>query len=209
MEFCRRGDEAKAWASEAGGGASRPPICLSADATTQRSPPPGNLRIAGPLRRPSACASRHTKKPPRWGGFLRVPSWLPNGTCRRIRSGFVINLGEARKRLRPKKLEPPTIVKRLARAEEWQRQIDAGEVSHRAEISRREGVSRARVTQIMHLLKLHPSILDQVRGLTSDMPERQVTERKLRRLTPMTQAEQLRAARSLFCAVATHVVPTR
>ncbi len=120
---------------------------------------------------------------------------LPSGVCSgRILSGFVIDLGEARKRLRPKKLEPPTIVKRLAQAEEWQRQLDAGEVKHRAQISHREGVSRARVTQIMHLLKLHPAIQDYVRSLASDTPERLVTERKLRRLTKFGLERQLEIA---------------
>ena len=38
---------------------------------------------------------------------------------------------------------------RLARAHEWQRQLDAGEVVSRAAIARREQISRARVTQIL------------------------------------------------------------
>jgi hypothetical protein len=37
----------------------------------------------------------------------------------------------------------------LARAVEWQRQLAGGEVRSRAEIARREGLSRARVTQIL------------------------------------------------------------
>ena len=106
----------------------------------------------------------------------------------------MIDLCEARKRLRPKKLEPPMVVKRLAQAEEWQRQIEAGEVKHRAAISHREGVSRARVTQIMHLLKLHPRILDYVRNLGQDTPERLVTERKLASLVLLCPTEQLNRA---------------
>ncbi len=86
------------------------------------------------------------------------------------------------------------VVKRLAQAEEWQRQLDAGEVKHRAEISRREAVSRARVTQIMHLLKLHPAVQDYVRSLTPDTPERLVTERKLRQLAKLNYEQQLQVA---------------
>jgi hypothetical protein len=41
---------------------------------------------------------------------------------------------------------------RLERAREWKRQLDAGEISSRAAIARREGLSRARVTQLMNLL---------------------------------------------------------
>jgi hypothetical protein len=125
--------------------------------------------------------------------------WLPNtSSSTNFESGYVIDFDKARNRLRPKKLEPPTIVKRLALAEEWQRQLDAGEVKHRAEISHREGVSRARVTQIMHLLKLHPTIQDYVRSLTPDTPERIVTERKLRKLTKFDFERQLEVAQFML-----------
>src|SRR4051812_43386450 len=40
----------------------------------------------------------------------------------------------------------------LKRAVEWQRQLDTGQVRSRAAIARREGLTRARVTQIMNLL---------------------------------------------------------
>ena len=129
-------------------------------------------------------------------GFV---SKLPNGVCSgRILSGFVIDIGEARKRLRAKKLEPPTVVKRLAQAEEWQRQLDAGEVKHRAEISRRQGVSRARVTQIMHLLELHPEIRSFIHGLGSDVPPRYVTSRRLLPLCSLSWEEQLSEALRRF-----------
>ncbi len=41
----------------------------------------------------------------------------------------------------------------LKRAIEWQRQLAAGQVRSRAAIARREGLTRARVTQIMNLLR--------------------------------------------------------
>jgi hypothetical protein len=41
----------------------------------------------------------------------------------------------------------------LKRAVEWQRQLDAGQIRSRAAIARREGLTRARVTQIMNLLR--------------------------------------------------------
>ena len=40
----------------------------------------------------------------------------------------------------------------LQKAAEWRRQLDAGEVASQAEIARREGISRARVTKVMKLL---------------------------------------------------------
>jgi hypothetical protein len=41
----------------------------------------------------------------------------------------------------------------LKRAIEWQRQLDSGAVRSRAAIARREGLTRARVTQIMNMLR--------------------------------------------------------
>ncbi len=69
------------------------------------------------------------------------------------------------------------------------------QVKHRAEISHREGVSRALVTQIMDLLKLHTSILDYVRSLGPETPERMVTERKLRGRARLLRKEQQDAAK--------------
>jgi len=51
------------------------------------------------------------------------------------------------------KLDGPAA--RLARALEWHRQLDAGEVASRAEIARWQGISRARVTQILASLAGH------------------------------------------------------
>jgi len=46
----------------------------------------------------------------------------------------------------------------LQKAAEWRRQLDAGMVASQADIARREGISRARVTQVMGLLRLAPGI---------------------------------------------------
>jgi len=100
--------------------------------------------------------------------------------------------------LRPGKLEPPRIVKLLALAEEWKALLDSGAVHHQSEISHLYGLSRARVTQILNLLKLHPAILDCVRNLGPDTPERLVTERKLRKLLLLAKPDQLGAARFMI-----------
>ncbi len=52
--------------------------------------------------------------------------------------------------------KPPKVVATLLKAMEWRRQLDAGEVASQADIARREGITRARVTQIMMLLRLAP-----------------------------------------------------
>ncbi len=80
---------------------------------------------------------------------------LRNGTCSgRIKYGFVIDLGEARKRLRPKELDEslvPPVTKALALADEFQRLLNSGAVNRRADLARRFKLSRARVTQLLDL----------------------------------------------------------
>ena len=82
-------------------------------------------------------------------GSLGPPQTRNFATC------LVVDFARARKRLRAAAAttrEPRDPSARLARALVWQRQLDAGEVAARAEIARREGISRARVTQIMRAL---------------------------------------------------------
>jgi len=40
--------------------------------------------------------------------------------------------------------------------------IDSAEVKHQSELARLKGISRARVTQILNLLKLNPIILQEL-----------------------------------------------
>ena len=70
-------------------------------------------------------------------------------------------------RRNPKPLpEPktPRVVELLRKAIEWRCQLDAGEIRNQAEIARREGTTRARVTQVMGMLRL--------RGTRKRKPER-------------------------------------
>ena len=48
---------------------------------------------------------------------------------------------------------------------EWQALLESGEASSQAAIARREGISRARVTQVMGLLRLAPEIQERVLSL--------------------------------------------
>lgn len=47
----------------------------------------------------------------------------------------------------------------------------------------------------MDLLELHPLVRDFIRSLGSDVPERAVTERKLKVLTALPEKDQVPAAR--------------
>ena len=77
---------------------------------------------------------------------------LPNSsTSKNFASCVVVDFAAARKRHRAARV-PATPQRRdetLPRAVEWERQLAAGEVRSRAEIARREGLSRVRVTQLL------------------------------------------------------------
>jgi hypothetical protein len=49
----------------------------------------------------------------------------------------------------------PRVVELFRKAPEWQALLQSGQVHNQAEIARREGITRARVTQVMALLRGH------------------------------------------------------
>ena len=49
----------------------------------------------------------------------------------------------------PREPKTPRVVELLRKAIEWQALLDSGEASNQAAIARREGITRARVTQVM------------------------------------------------------------
>jgi len=68
----------------------------------------------------------------------------------------------------------------LRMAIEWRQQIDAGEVQNKADIARREGITRARVTQIMGMLRLAPEIQQRILSIPKMVSRSPVSERMLR-----------------------------
>ena len=99
----------------------------------------------------------------------------------------------------PKKPKTPRVVELLQMAMEWQRQLDAGEVDTQAEIARREGITRARVTQVMGLLRLAPEIREQILALPRTVCRPSISERALRPMTQLPQArDQLRTFQKLL-----------
>jgi hypothetical protein len=84
----------------------------------------------------------------------------------------------------------------LKKAIRWQEQLDSGAVASRAEISRREGLTRARVTQIMNLLQLAPAVRSVIESEQRD--SRWLTERALRQIAGLTdRRRQILAFRAL------------
>lgn len=78
-------------------------------------------------------------------------------------------------------------------AMEWQRQIDAGEVETQAAIARREGITRARVTQIMALLRLVPEIRGQILAMPESAHRPTISERALRRIVRLSDSYDQKA----------------
>ena len=115
--------------------------------------------------------------------------WLPKEAASgRIESSFVIDLDSARKRLSGGHLQakrPPKILATLRLAEEWRDRLAAGGVN-RADLAREHQISRARVTQVLKLLNLHPSILAWVR----EKP-RLASEHRLRPLLNLPLQQQM------------------
>jgi hypothetical protein len=98
----------------------------------------------------------------------------------------------------PKEPKTPRVVELLRKALEWQALLESGEVRNQAEIARREGLTRARVTQVMGMLRLAPEIQQHVLSLP-DMARRPViTERALR---PIAQIEDQADQRLAFATL--------
>jgi len=77
---------------------------------------------------------------------------------------------------------PAHVAIMLALAHKIQVAIDRGEVKDRAEVARRLGMTRARVTQILDLTLLAPNIQERVLACDSPERSRSITERALRQI---------------------------
>jgi hypothetical protein len=72
-----------------------------------------------------------------------------------------------------------------------------GEARNRARLARQCGLTRARVTQLLNMLLLSPSILKFVRTLPPGTPAYPITETALRRLLPVVPELRQTARRTL------------
>ena len=79
----------------------------------------------------------------------------------------------------------------------------SGECATRADLARRLGVSRARVTQVLGLLAFDPEVLQAFAALDDPMPKQLVTERSLRSILKTSPNEQILAVRGILVAAAT------
>ena len=80
----------------------------------------------------------------------------------------------------PREPKTPRVVEHLRKAIEWRRQLDAGEVRNQADIARREGITRAQVTQVMGMLRLAPEIQEHILTMLDILRRPSISERMLR-----------------------------
>jgi hypothetical protein len=80
----------------------------------------------------------------------------------------------------------PRVVELLRKAIEWQVLLESGEIVNRADIARQEGITRARVTQVMGMLRLAPEIREKILSTPNAVRRPLVTERVLRPIATIT-----------------------
>jgi hypothetical protein len=82
------------------------------------------------------------------------------------------------------------VVELLRKALEWQALLESGETSNQAEIARREGITRARVTQVMGMLQLAPEIQQHILSMPVAVRRPAITERALRPIALIDERRQ-------------------
>jgi len=99
----------------------------------------------------------------------------------------------------PREPKTPRVVDLLRKAIEWRSLLDAGKIANQTEIARQEGIPRARVTQIMGMLRLAPKIQKHILSLPEVDTRPSVTERVLRPIEAITnQSDQLKEFHKLM-----------
>ncbi len=77
--------------------------------------------------------------------------------------------------------------------------LGAGECTSRADLARKLGVTRARVTQVLGLLELTPEVVEALAALGDPLPKRIVTKRALRSLLNLPAREQKHVLQAIAC----------
>ena len=102
----------------------------------------------------------------------------------------------------PKEPKTPRVVELLRKAIEWQALLESGGVRNQAEIARREGITRARVTQVMGMLRLAPEIQEHILSMSKTTRQPAINERALR---PIAQLDDPADQRACFDRLVEHI----
>lgn len=81
---------------------------------------------------------------------------------------------------------------------EWRTLLESGEVRTQAAIARREGISRARVTQVIDMLRLAPEIRQHILSMPKAVRRPAITERALRSIAHLDPGHQVDAFKTLL-----------
>ena len=95
----------------------------------------------------------------------------------------------------PKVPQTPPVVEFLRKAIGWQALLASGQAKNQADIARREGISRVRVTQVMWMLRLAPEIQQHVLAMPDTIHRQVISERALR---PIAHLEDATAQKARF-----------
>jgi len=109
---------------------------------------------------------------------------------RTFRLTFSLQHLKAPKRVKSKR--PTTYRNPIALAKEWQAALESGECVSEADLACRLCVSRARVSQVLRLLRLSSEALDRIAALGDPLAEPILTERKLRPVVGLLPGQQKR-----------------
>jgi hypothetical protein len=112
---------------------------------------------------------------------------------RRVANGRAVRAVQPRAAKPRREPKTPRVTELLRKAIEWHRQLGAGEVANQADIARSEGITRARVTQVMGMLHLAPEIQQHILAMPDMVRRPSVTERMLRPIETIShRREQIR-----------------
>jgi hypothetical protein len=133
-----------------------------------------------------------------------VREWLPSGASSKNLRTRVFS-GSTGGEQRPPLQQLPKVVQLVNRAEAWRALLASGKEPSRAALAHRFKCTRARITQVMKLLDLHPAVLAYLRRLPPGTPTNRVTERGLRQIVDLPRMEQVAAARRLVWGFDEHL----
>ncbi len=93
----------------------------------------------------------------------------------------------------------------ISLAREWRKAIDEDKYACPAALARQLRVSRARVTQVLNLLKLAPEVIDIISLVGDPLKSPCISERKLRPLLCLAPEEQAKQIRILLSGKAKRI----
>jgi hypothetical protein len=134
---------------------------------------------------------------PRWDISPEKNGSPPRTKARTFKAVFTLPPANRRKKARERRVkrsyQNPVVL-----AQSWQKYLKEGEFRKPADLARRFRFSRARVTQILRLLKLDPYVVAALVALGDRLPKRLVTERAFRGLVDKPARQQRAALRALL-----------